>query len=224
MVGHNYYQNPYQHPAYMTQPLQPPYDFGPGDFLALARYAETQPSQNASTYTVAPAIATYATARQRAQMIAGALPEEQASYRAGVTVSLAAQSYPASQGGVGMVTSPYLNGARSSAGDDPTWHTVGLLRQGNTAWVYDPAHTAGSQTRLPMIPGTTNVGRLLGQRANNITLVQVQGIGSPEQDCMGRSAQWVDNVIRAPGALAPYPAGFFVPGQVSPGWEAIRRT
>ena len=123
-----------------------------------------------------------------------------------------------------MVVSPMQNAAQASIGAANDWHTVGVLRQGQTAWVYDPAYSAGAYTRLPMIPGTSNVTRLFNSTGfGNITLVQVQGIGSPQLDCMGRSAQWVDNVIRAPHALAPYAPQTFVPGQPTPGWDIVQR-
>lgn len=81
-----------------------------------------------------------------------------------------------------------------------------------------------SQTRLPMIPGTSNVTRLLNSTGfGTVNQVQVQGFGSTAQDCMGRSAQFVDNVIGAPGAVAPYPPNTFIAGQVTPGWQVVAR-
>jgi hypothetical protein len=104
------------------------------------------------------------------------------------------------------------------------WHAAGVLRQGQTVWIYNPAYQLGSQTRLPMIPGLSNVQGLMASHGfGNINQIQVQGWNSGNLDCMGRTAQWINNVIQAPGALAPYPPGTFVPGQVTPGWQVIQR-
>lgn len=215
--------NPYQYLAYAAQPLQPPYNFGPGGFDGLTQYAAQQPAANTTSYRVAPVIATYATAAHRTQAINGALPYDQPQYQAGAVVGAATRYYPTGIGGVGLVTSPLQSAAQSSAGAND-WHTVGVLRQGQTAWVHDPAYQMGSQTRLPMIPGTSNVTRLFNSTGfGAVSQVQVQGFGSSQQDCMGRSAQWVDNVIGALGAIAPYPPGTFVPGQATPGWQVVSR-
>ena len=216
--------NPYQYLPYAAQPLQAPYTFGPSGFHGLTQYAAQQPNLNTTTYRTAPIVATYATAAQRTQAINGALPQDLPHYQAGVVVGTATRYYPTGIGGVGMVTSPLQGAAQSSATGANDWHTVGVLRQGKTVWVHDPAYQMYSQDRLPIIPGTSNVTRLLNSTGfGTINQVQVQGFGSAEQDCMGRSAQWVDNVINAPGAVAPYPPGTFTPGQVIPGWQVVAR-
>ena len=215
---------PYQYPAYASQPLQAPYNFGPAGFYNLGQYAAQQPAASTSSYRVAPVVATYPTATHRTQAIAGALPHDVQQFQAGVAVGSATRYYPSGIGGVGLVASPLQSAAQSSSTGANEWHTVGVLRQGPTIWVHDPAYQPNSQTRLPMIPGTSNVTRLLNSAGfGTVNQVQVQGLGSPVPDCMGRSAQWVDNVIGAPGALAPYPIGTFVPGQVTPGWQVVQR-
>ena len=157
-------------------------------------------------------------------MIGQANPADEQQYQAGAAINTATRYYPSTQGGVGLVTSPFNSAAQASAGEPNAWHTVAVLRQGPTAWVYDPAYTTGSQERLPMVPGTANVGRLLSSPGfGQVRQVQIQGIGSGGQDCMGRAAQWVDNVIGAPTAPAPFPAGTFIPGRVAPGWQVIAR-
>ena len=212
--------NPYQYLPYTSQPLQAPYNFPPTGFYNLTQYANQQANTNPSTYSVAPIVATYSTAVQRTQTIQSAHPLDLQQAQAGVTVGSATRYYPSTQGGVGMVTSP-LQSAKSTAND---WHTVGVLRQGSTVWVHDPAYQMNSQTRLPMIPGTSNVTRLLNSTGfGTVNQVQVQGFGSTAQDCMGRSAQFVDNVIGAPGAVAPYPPNTFIAGQVTPGWQVVAR-
>ncbi len=220
-MAHNPYQYP---PAYAAQPLQAPYDFGPSGFYGLTQYAVQQPGTNTTSYRVAPIVAAYPTAAHRSQAVSGALPLDQQQYQAGAVVGAATRYYPTTAGGVGMVTSPLQSAAQSSASGVNDWHTVGVLRQGQTVWVHDPAYQMHSQTRLPMIPGTSNVTRLLNSTGfGTVSQVQVQGFGSSQQDCMGRSAQWVDNVTNAPGAVAPYPPNTFVPGQVTPGWQVVAR-
>jgi hypothetical protein len=219
--------NPYQYPpAYATQPLQAPYDFGPTGFYGLAQYVTGQPAASAgsTTYRVAPIVATYPTTTHRTQAINGALPQDQQQYQAGAVVGAATRYYPTGTGGIGIVVSPLQGATQSSAEGANSWHAVGVLRQGQTVWIHDPAYQTGSQQRLPMIPGTSNVTRLLNSKGfGAVNLVQVQGFGSAEPDCMGRSAQWVDNVTNVPAAVAPYPPGSFVPGQPTPGWQVVAR-
>jgi hypothetical protein len=212
-------------PAYITQPLQPPYNFSPSGFYDLSQHVAGMPAANTSPYQVAPIIATYASQAQRNQIISTASPADQEQYKAGRAVNSATRYYPSTQGGVGLVASSFNNavqGLASNASNE--WHTVGVLRQGPTVWVYDPSYTPSSQTRLPMVPGTANVTRLLNSPGfGQVTQVQIYGGGISSPECMGRAAQWVDNVIGAPTAPAPFPAGTFVPGHVGPGWEVISR-
>lgn len=220
--------------AYTTQPLSAPYNFGTGDYQQLTEYVKQQSQRaeqarqagtNQTTYRVAPVVATYSNQQQKTSSINGALPQDLGQYTAGSVVGSATRYYPVQNGGVGLVVSPFQNAAQASIGSSNDWHTVGVLRQGNTAWVYDPAYQMNSQQRLPMIPGTSNVGRLIQTFGKNgIQQIQVYGHGSTEQDCMGRSAQWLDNVVGAPGAVAPYPPNTFQPGLLTPGWQFVSRT
>ena len=222
--------NSYQQPTYINQPLQAPYIFETDGFYQLTQYAAQQNatqknSNNPTNYRVAPVVASYSTAEVKAAAINGALPADLRQYQAGVTVSTAAAHYPVNRGGVGMVTSSLQSAAQSSATSLNDWHTVGILRHGRTVWVYDPAYKMDSQTRLSMVPGTSNVEKLFKTSTfGTIELIQIQGFGSDQLDCMGRTAQWVDNVIRVPGALDPYPDGTFIPGEVTHGWQQIKRT
>lgn len=210
---------------YWTQPLPAQYGWAPTDYAALTQYAAQQPTAAAglSPLRVAPVVATYATLQQKQAAINGALPEDRAQYQDGVVVGSATRYYPAGLGGIGMVTSPLQNAAQASATGVNDWHTVGVLRQGGSVWIHDPAYTMDSQARLPMIPGTANVTRLLNSLSGTVTEVQVQGWGSAGQECMGRSAQWVDNVLGVPGATAPFGLGTFVAGQATPGWQVVSR-
>lgn len=210
--------------AYTTQPLEPQYTFAPGDFASLAQYAAQQPDTNTTPYRVAPILATYATAAQRTRAVTGALLQDRSQYEAGKVVGSTTRYYPYGIGGIGIVTSPMQSAAQASVGTYNDWHAVAVLRQGPTVWIYDPSYVIGSQTRLPMIPGTSNVTRLLNSTGfGTIDQIQVSGAGSDLPNCMGRSAQWVDNVIRAPTAVSPYPASYFVPGQVASGWQVVQR-
>jgi hypothetical protein len=218
-----------------AQPLPPQYDYGPGGFAALAAYASQQPGTNASPYRVAPIVACYSTPAQRLAAINGALPEDRPQYQAGRAVGSATRFYPTQAGGVGMVTSPYANAAMSSATAANEWHTVGLLRHGDTMWIHNPAYASQPTTatgapeaqRLPMVPGMSNVTRLLDSTGfGTVNNLYIQGPGIPVQDsmqCMGRSAQWVDNVTRAPTASYPFPQGYFQAGQAPPGYYPLQR-
>ena len=217
--------NSYQPPAYINQPLQAPYIFGADGFHQLAQYAKQQASNNTSSYSVAPVVASYADAKAKNTAIKGALPEDQSQYQAGVTVSSAVIYYPVNRGGVGMVASSLQNAAQSSTTGQNEWHTVGILRRNKTVWVYDPAYQMNSFDRLSMVPGTSNVEKLFKSTIfGTVELIQIQGIGSNQLDCMGRTAQWVDNVIHAAGALDPYPDDTFKPGEVTEGWQRIKRS
>jgi hypothetical protein len=189
----------------------------------MANYVRQQPQATgpSNTYRVAPVVATYADQAHRTRLINGALLIDKPHYQAGVTVSTAAPYFPAGVGGVGVVCSP-LDSAVGFQNNN--WHHVGVLRHGNSAWIHDPAYVMGSQTRLPAIPGTSNVTRLLNTHIlKGVNYVQVQGLGGNTQDCMGRSVQWVDNVIQHPNATAPFPLGTFVSGQPTPGWQVVQR-
>lgn len=210
----------------MTQPLPPPYaTWGAQDFTTVATYMTTLPNQSQlpSPYQVCPIIPSYRHQAQRNQIVqqSEAGPERLAA-QMGSSVSSAVCYFPAQQGGVGVVCSPFNSAVPSDRND---WHMVGFLRQGNTAWVYDPGYAMDSQTRLPMIPGTSNVSRLLAQPAfSSVRHIQVQGAGLGELQCMGRSVQWVDNVNHHPHASMPYPPQTFIPGQLTPGWQWVQRT
>jgi len=144
------------------------------------------------------------------------------AYNAGASLSTVRPSFPAS-GGVGMITSRLENAAQASQGFN-TWHTVGLLRIGTTAWIFDPMYVMGTYDRLSNIPGLANVVRLLGILGKTgVTEVQILGLGSELEECMGQSARWVDAVIRAPGAPYQYPEETFVVGQLTPGWQRLER-
>ena len=211
---------------YTADPLPQAYHFSPAGFVQLTQYAQGQHqyqnTNNPQGLRVAPCVATYSTSTQRNTAINGALPDDVAQYQAGVVVGSATRYYPVTRGGVGMVASPYSNAAQSSAGVANEWHTVGVYRQGGTVWVHDPAYVNGSQTRLPMIPGSSNVTRLLETNGfGKVIEIQYQGLGCQEAECMGRSAQWVDHVIGAPGAVNPFQPGMFQLGVEGPGWQVI---
>ena len=99
-----------------------------------------------------------------------------------------------------------------------------MLRQGPTIWVYNLSYVPSSQTWLPIVPGIANITRLLNSPGfGQVTQVQIYGGGISGPECIGRAAQWVDNIIGAPTAPAPFLVGTFVPGHVGPRWEVISR-
>lgn len=214
---------------YWAQPIPPQYDWGTASFQTLTNYAAQQPAAYAyanpdGSLRVAPIVATYSTLAQKRSCINGALPQDQAQYAGGAVVGAATRYFPAGNGGVGMVTSPMQTAAQASATGANEWHTVGVLRQGGSVWIHDPGYTIDSQIRLPQIPGTSNVTRLLGSNGfGNVNQVQVQGFGSTNAECMGRSAQWVDNVLGVVDATAPFPSNTFVAGQVCAGWQVVQQ-
>jgi hypothetical protein len=223
---------PYNATPWYNQPLPPQYNYGIGGFATLAAYANQQLLMNTSPYCVAPIVACYSTPTQRLTAINGALPADRPQYEAGRTVGSATRFYPTSTGGVGMVASPYANAAVSSATANNEWHTVGVLRHGDTVWVHNPAYAPPSANmslsqRLPVIPGMSNITRLLNSTGfGTINYLFIQGPDILIQDsieCMGRSAQWVDNVISAPTATHPFPAGYFQPRQAPPGYYLLQR-
>lgn len=73
-----------------------------------------------------------------------------------------------------------------------------------------------------MVPGTTCVSSLfdvLGK--NSIDQVRIQGRGDPTQNCMGRTAQWVDNIIGAPWSSSLYAVQTWDPRTQTVEWEVI---
>jgi hypothetical protein len=211
-------------PAYANQPLQAPYVFQINSFQPFTNYINGQAlNHNNSPYKACPVVASYASRPVRNHAIASAVPTDVDHYRAGVAVNTATRYYPSGQGGVGIVVSPLQNAAQAQTGLN-NWHAVGVLRQGQTMWIHDPAYVTGSQERLPSIRGTSNVTRLLeSHNFGAVNQIQVQGLSDTDAECMGRSAQFMDNVIRAPNAVAPYALNHFVPGTVTPGWQVVAR-
>jgi hypothetical protein len=209
---------------YTTQPLPDQYNFGPSGFQGFTAYVGAQPAQNQSPYRVCPIVATYPTLPQKNIAVNGALEPDRPQYAAGAVVGAATRYFPSGQGGTGIVVSPMSNAAAISQGAPNDWHAVGVHRHGQTVWIQDPQYVMGSQTRLPLVQGTSNVTRLLDSTGfGNVSMVQIQGYGGQQQECMGRSAQWVDNVIGAPGASEPFPLNTFVNGVLTPGYQVIAR-
>ena len=216
----------FQIPHYATQPPQPPYIFQVHQFKPFADYIKQQAEIHNAThqgYRACPTIACYGSDAARRSAIKTAPPAALADYTAGRTAISVTRHFPSTVGGVGIVVSPLQNAAQAQQGLN-SWHAVGVLRHGQTLWIQDPSYVQGTQTRLPMIAGTSNVSRLIS--TNNfgaIHQIQVQGLSDTHARCMARSAQFMDNVIGAPGAMAPYPPNTFIPGILTPGWEIVQR-
>jgi hypothetical protein len=120
-----------------------------------------------------------------------------------------------------MVTSLYDGAAASSAAGNNEWHTVGMLCHRDTVWLHNPAYAPPSDPsrpqRLSMVPGMSNVTRLLDSTGfGTVNHCYIQGPSvstSDSMQCIGQSTQWVDNVSRAPLARHLYTAGYFQPDQ-----------
>jgi hypothetical protein len=112
---------------------------------------------------------------------------------------------------------------------------VGVLCHRDTVWVYNPAYAflptgAGAGVpepqRLLIVSGMSNVTCLLDSTGfSTVNSLYIQGLDVPVQnsiECIGHSAQWVDNVTRASTATYPFSAGYFQPGQVLPGYYLLQ--
>jgi hypothetical protein len=145
-------------------------------------------------------VACYGTQTQRQIAIAGAHPEDRAQYEAGRVVGSATRYYPTGRGGVRIIASPYASASESSATGSNEWHTVGMLCHGDTIWLHDPAYAllrdVTQPQRLPLVPGTSNVTRLLDSSGfGTVSNCYIQGPSAPTTNsmpCMGQRAQWVD--------------------------------
>jgi hypothetical protein len=219
----------FQIPAYATVPLRAPYStFTPDatgtlNFTGYVRQQAENPAIPQPNYCMAPIVATYRSQNHRDFCIAATTAGiEQDAVSAGRSVTSVLPYFPSGQGGVGAVVSHLSNATQWWRPGQNNAHAVGVLRQGNTLWIYDPQYRMGTATRLPMIPGTRSVGAMLGKPSfSSVSMIQVQGLGDTHAQCMGRTAEWIDNVVRAPGAVAPFPPGTFVPGQLTPGWQTV---
>jgi hypothetical protein len=183
-------------------------------FLELTQWAAALDPQpvppGAVQLTAATVVATYATAKDKRSEDGAALTEdEKASAQAGATVSTARSSWPASKPVVGVVTSPISDAVQHQSGLN-VWHTVAMAREGNTVWVHDPEykvadHAEATRLRVASVRGNKMVKALVDQWPT------VQGVwyqGPPDtftqsqQQCMGRSALWVEHTLQG---TAPWP-------------------
>lgn len=214
-------------PAPANVPLALPYATFTADAAGIINFTTYIRNQATSqtSYRIAPIVATYSRKEQRDSCIRNTTPGvQQQAVAAGVSVNSVLQYFPSGQGGVGAVVSFLSNATQWWQPANNNSHAVGVLRQGNTIWIFDPQYVMGSATRLPSIRGLRNVTRMLQAPSfSSVTMIQVQGIGNTRAECMGRTAEWIDNVAQAPGALSPYPPNTFVPGQLTTGWETVAK-
>jgi len=201
------------------QILPEEYDFGAHGFLQLVAHIRTQTcGANQSGYTVCPLIATYANQAQRTAVITNAVPADRAQCKAGAAISTTVKYFPSKTGGIGIICSPI----GETDLHESEWHAVAMLRKRKTIWIFDPAYVTNSKARLSDIPGTVNIINLINLKAfAKVEMIQIQGVGSMDEDCMGRSAQWVDSVLATSTKTQPYPCGTFVPGVLTHGWQEI---
>lgn len=202
-----------------NEPLPEQYDFGTRDFLRLVAHIRLQSSYaNRSGYTISPLIATYENQKQRKAVLTKAIRSDRAQCKAGAAISTTVKFYPSKTGGIGIICSPLY----SQDGHESEWHAVAMLRKRKTVWIFDPAYVMNSQVRLSEIPGTANIIHLLNFKAfGRVEMIQIQGVGSMDVDCMGRSAQWIDWVAGTSEQKSFCPIGTFIPGVLSHGWQEI---
>ena len=209
-------------PTY-SQPLPPHLRFATQQFLQLSQWADgLQPlpppppaagaTATSAAIQVTPAtkIATYASAAEKNSEVAAAgTAQQRADAAAGHTLSVARPSWPASRPVAGVVTSPLSSAVDHQQGRNE-WHTVAMAREGNKVWVHDPSYQAAdyagsARPRVASVPGNKMVGQLVSQWPN-VSGVWYQGppnsFAQGQQQCMGRSALWVENTLQG---AAPWP-------------------
>jgi hypothetical protein len=214
----------------MNQPQQQPWAFGPTyslplpphlnfhpdtDFLNLVAWAAAlAPSANPPGVTPAPVILTYANAKdKRSEVKSASTEEEQSAALAGAVLSTALAKWPARTPTIGVVTSSLSNAYAHQARED-NWHTVAVARDGDTVWVHDPEYRLSAgyassdptyRRRVSLVPGTSMVKALI-DRCPGVTGVYFQGppaqFTQGQQQCMGRSALWVEHTLQG---TAPWP-------------------
>jgi hypothetical protein len=110
---------------------------------------------------------------------------------------------PSGGGGVALVTSPYQNAAQAREGND--WHAVGVVRRGNTIWIFNPEFvesdyaSALQPLRLASIRGVRIVQSLvqsIGAHGAHIQYCFISGLGERDRlVCVGQSVQWIEGVL-----------------------------
>jgi hypothetical protein len=209
-------QNLWAFKPFYAQPLPAPLNFNPQtDFLNLVNWAAAlAPSADPPRVKPVAVIATYPRGQdKKAEIAATSTQAEQAAAEAGVVLSSAKSHWPAKQPVVGVVVSRLSSAVDLQEGRND-WHAVAMARDGDTVWVHDPEYSLYSEyassapeyrRRVALVPGTRMVQALI-QEWNGVKGVWFQGppdaFTQDQQQCMGRSALWVEQTLN--GTL-PWP-------------------
>lgn len=195
-------------PTY-AQPLPPHLSFNPqADFQNLVHWAEAlAPSADPPGVTPVPLVATYTGAKDKKSEVESASTQaEKQAAEAGATLSVAKPKWPAKKPIVGVVTSSLSNAHQHQVGEN-NWHTLAMARDGDVVWVHDPEYSLLAEyassdpayrRRVALVPGTKMVKALIDDW-KGVTGVWFQGppatFTQGQQQCMGRSALWVEQTL-----------------------------
>jgi len=186
------------------QALPPQHQYNPETgFSTMANWASGLGAQypNTPAGRIVPGVATYDSGKKKADWvgITGLSAVQKAEYKAGMTKSAAAKHF-VNSGSIGLVTSSLSNAAQNAVGENE-WHTVAMARHQGTVFVHDPAYNAasyGGAPRMADVGGTRMVQALVGEWPK-VEGAYYQGPPSGynrnQQECMGRSAQWMEGTV-----------------------------
>ena len=119
------------------------------------------------------------------------------------TVLQAASTLPSrGNGTIGVVCSPISSAMDIKQGTN-NWHTVGFARRGPNVWIHDPAFRVVPQSRRIRDRPMINMARLMVGGWKEVKFVYIQGPPAEltvetesREDCMARSAQWIEDVVK----------------------------
>ena len=186
-----------------SSPIPSPLQFDNiAGFTGMVEWIESLESPNDDIY-ICPLVATYPNAKTRDSYLSDELSDEEAlAFKKGAVLSAARKRWKTS-GTVGLVTSNMSNAVEMKDSND--WHTVAMALQGSKVWVHDPAYYVddhkGNVPRMDQANGTSMVRKLVMDFRSVVKGKTVQWQGPPsdhprgQQDCMARSAQWIQATI-----------------------------
>jgi hypothetical protein len=179
-------------------------------FAPLANWAAALTPAANSQIQLVTKIATYVSHKDKQTEIASSPTQtEEDAAKLGATLSTTRSLWLASRPVVGLVTSPMSSAVQHQAQQND-WHTVAMARDGDTVWVHDPQYAEADYSshprkRVASVPGNKLVKALIDQWPR-VRGVWYQGppstFSSGQQQCMGRSAMWVDSTL---DSTSPWP-------------------
>jgi hypothetical protein len=119
------------------------------------------------------------------------------------TVLQAASTFPSrGDGTIGVVCSPISSAMDIKQGAN-NWHIVGFARRGPNVWIHDPAFIAVPQSGRIRDRPMVKMARLMVEVWKEVKFVYIQGPPAEltaetdsREDCMARSAQWIEDVVK----------------------------